>query len=959
MSGAGEGPRKRREPREDRLNRTVKIARAASAAACLALFLAAPPRPALAVAVSPRVVAAARGTPEEAALQERIARYERARALGVDQPRPEFTLNMAKFPRDGVAHRNILVVLAEFDADSYGPALHHAPQSTPEYYQQLLFSDDPTDGITSLREYYRENSHGRLLISGRVTPAWLTMPHSAAYYTNQTSGLDFTAYPRSAQKLAEDAMQAAYAELGNLSFFDNDGPDGVPSSGDDDGYIDAVMVIHPGQGGEILTGTASANALWSHEFGIATYTNCPVGSAGPDCLPGLILGGVRGFLYVLAPEYNDYPGDHSCGTYFHEFGHTLGLADLYDPNAAGLGFYSLMGVGNYLPISTCNPVTDHNCPALGSHPGNLDAWSRQYLGFETPVIPTGPGPISLGPTMSGGGVLKLWKNGQPGTEYFLVENRLQQGSDLYLPGQGLLVYHVDDTQQDNLGGPSTYRVRVVAADGRNDLETSAGNYGDSSDFFPGSGGVRDLTNTTTPNTLDYANQDTGVRLTNIHAIVPDGQTNGTFDLALSTAPDIHLASYRIGDGGGNGNGYADNGETDSLYVSVANLGVPSGALTLTLTTADAGVTVTQPAGTALAASTGQTVSVSPAFVFQVGTYATLPHDVPFSLGWTDGTTTGTAAFTVTVGMRAGLTEDFESGLGAWTTGPLAPSTVDEWHASDVRAHGGSGSAKCGSTNALGTGTNEQQTYAPLEDAVLTSPFFDLPRNSQLVFYSWIDAETNGGTGAWDGGRVEIARADGVWRPLDVDGGYPYQIETSAGDALRGSSAFSGSPNHWRRVVADLSAYSGPVQVRFRFASDGANQPTDQFGSLVRIYEGWYVDDVSVQPRVDPGPTPIHVTLRAGPSPYQLGAPSAGAIHIRLTAADGLPHPGTAPKVRVFDLKGRLVRTLTAFPNGLAPAQFETTWDARTEEGVKVSAGLYFLQSDIQGHTESTKLVILK
>lgn len=948
-----------REPREDRLNRIVRmVAVSGLGAACVALVLAGTPRPANAVAVSPRVVAAARGTPEEALLRARLARYEQARSLGVDRPHPQFALNLAKFPRDGVAHRNILVVLAEFSGDSYGPALRHSSPSTPAYYQRLFFSDDPNDGITSLREYYRDNSHGRLLISGRVVPRWLTMPNSAAYYTDGVSGLDFGSYPRSAQRLAEDAMTAAFTELGDLSFFDNDGPDGIPSSGDDDGYIDAVCVIHPGQGGEILTGSASDNSLWSHEYGIASYTNCPVGSAGPGCLPGLQFGNVRGFLYTMTPEFNDFPGDMSCGTYFHEFGHTLGLVDLYDPGAAGLGFYSLMGVGNYLPLLPCDPKSDPACPALGSHPGNLDAWSRQFLGFETPVVPAQPGPVALAPATRGGGVLKLWKDGQPGTEYFLVENRLQEGSDRYLPGQGLLVYHVDDTQVDNLGGPSSYRARIVAADGRNDLEIGAGNYGDSTDFFPGSDNVRDLTEATTPSSRDYAGLDTGVRMTNIHAVT-DGQTDATFDLALSTAPDLRIAPYRIGDAGGNGNGHADNGETDSLYASVTNLGVPSGALSLTLSTTDGGVTVVSGAATAASAATGETVPLASAFVFQVGTYPTLPHDVPFTLDWNDGTHSGTIAFTVTVGMGAGLSADFESGLGSWTSGPVAPAVVNEWHASNVRSHGGANSAKCGSPNPLGIGTNDAQTYAVLEDAALVSPFFDLPAGSQLVFYSWIDAETNGGTGAWDGGRVEIAGPDGVWKPLAVDGGYPYHLENTLDNPLRGSSVFSGSPNRWHRVVADLSAYSGPVQLRFRFASDGANQPTDQFGALVRYYEGWYVDDVAVQPRVDPGPAPIRVTLRAGPSPYQIGAPSAGSVHIRFTAADGLPHPGAAANVRVFDLKGRLIRTLTASPNALAGAQFEATWDVRSDSGGKVAAGLYFLQSEILGHKETFKLVLLK
>jgi M6 family metalloprotease-like protein len=919
------------------------------------------PRTAPAVAVSPRLVQQVRGTPQEAAIRARMDQYRSAQEAGlIDHAPSQFALDLAKFPRDGIAHRNVLVVLAEFPADAYGGAVKHASPSTPAYYHRLLFSDDPTDGIISMREFYRVNSHGRLDISGRVIPKWLTMPHSAAYYINSQYGL-YGQYPRNSQKLAEDAMAAAYKEMENLSFFDDDGPDGIPGSGDDDGYIDAVLVIHPGIGAEVDPSlNANLTSLWSHENGLAIYSNCPPAVAGPDCLPGLILGGVRGYLYVLAPEYNDYPGDNSCGTYFHEFGHTLGLVDLYGAGyEGGLGFFSLMGLGNYLPF---DPACSSNCPVLGSRPGGFDAWSRQFLGFDTPTVATEARTYSLAPLTRGGGSIKLWKNGEPGREYFLVENRLREGPDADLPGNGLVLYHVDDNQVDNTSGPAYYRVRLVAADGQNELEmdpSSGGNYGDAADPFPGTGGVTSITDVTTPSTRDYADQDTGLRLTNIAVTTTGPSPQGTFDLALSTAPDLRLAGYVTDDGGGNG--YPDPGETVALSITVRNVGTASGATNYTLSTPDAGITMLQATDSEAGIAPYATATLTGGFLFQVGTFAPteLPHDVPFTLAWNDGSASGSIDFTIAVGMGSGLSSDFEAGLGSWISAGVAPTTLTDWHASDSRAHGGAMSAKCGSTLPLGSGSNDAQTYDANMDAALTSPLFDLPSGQQLVFWSFMDAEANGGTGAWDGGRVEIAGGDGDWKPLDPEGGYPYTLESYYDNALRGSSAFSGSPNRWQRVVVDLSSYSGPTRIRFRFATDGANEPVDQFGGLIRRYEGWYIDDVSVEPRVDPGPAAHRVTLRAGPSPYRLGAPSAGTIHIRFSARDGLPHSGIAPKVRVFDLKGRLVRTLTAGPNGLLPTQFEATWNVRDDDGRKVAAGIYFLQSDIQGQTESFRVVVLK
>lgn len=944
-----------------------------SAAVALTALSTAMPRESRAAAISPHVVAAARGTPQEALLTKQAQRYQMSRAWGVDRVYPQFALDLAKFPRGGVAHRNILVVLCDFDADAFGPAVHHAAKSTPGYYNRLFFSDDPNDGIISLREYYRNNSHGRLIVSGRVTPEWLTMPRSYAYYVNHCSGIFCDTYPRTAQKLAEDAMSAAYGAFGqNLSFFDNDGPDGIPSSGDDDGYIDAVVVIHPGQGAEVAPVIQENDLLWSHESGIAVYQDCPPPSS-PNCLPGILLGGVRGFLYTMNGEYNYGPGDNANGTYIHEFGHTLGLPDLYEdtvcfrPVGTGLGFFSLMAFGNYLPLDSTE--------VQGTRPGNLDAWSRQFLGFEQPTVVTQSGSYQLPPLSRGGGVLKLWKNGQPGSEYFLVENRIQEGSDRSLPGAGLLIYHVDDTLIDNcrdcdntscLVPPAPhYRVGVVQADGLTELETpSARDYGDANDFFPGGLAVRSWTQSTTPNSREYAGGDTGIRMTNIVG-AQDSVDTASFDLSVSLGPDLLVKGTTIRDGGsGNANGIADAGESDSLMVTLYNAGTASAALTLTLSTLDGNIAMVDGASSAPAAASGATVSTATPFVFAVAPSAPVPHAVTFTLGWNDGASSGassgTETFTLTIGMSTGLTADFEFGAGSWSSGPVAPATINEWHLSTTRAHGGSTSMKVGSSlDPSGGGTNDAKTYADFEDAALVSPMFYLPPASQLVFYSWIDAETNGGTMAFDGARVEISARGGPWEPIAVDGGYGHQITFDSGASLRGSDVFSGSPQTWRRVVADLSAYSGPVQVRFRFSSNEQNQPVYTTGALARYYEGWYVDDVSVAPRVNPGPTPAVISFKGGPNPFRVNHGFTSAISFRFSAPDGLPHPGLVPRIRVFDLLGRLVRTLDAAPDGLVPSEFRATWNARTDEGELASSGIYFAKVDILGQTQSFRVVLLR
>jgi len=372
--------------------------------------------------------------------------------------------------------------------------------------------------------------------------------------------------------------------------------------------------------------------------------------------------------------------------------------------------------------------------------------------------------------------------------------------------------------------------------------------------------------------------------------------------------------------------------------------------------------VTTGVSTAASIAGGATGANATPFVVGIGNPALLPHDILLTVGWNDGSFSGSQTFLITVGMGSGLAADFESGALGWTHAAVDPSlsTDDEWHLSPSRFHGGATSMKVGSTNALGTGTNEDQTYAADEDAALVSPAFDLPANSELVFWSYIDAETNGGTGAWDGGRVEVSMNGGEWLPLSVDGGYDHVIEFNSSATLRGAEVFSGSPKRWRRVVADLTPYSGSARIRFRFATDEANDPRE-FGSLqqLRPYEGWYVDDVTVQARTGGGPIPRHIAFRAGPTPFLLDGPSSGSIHFRFSAPDGLPKPGQTPEIRIYDVRGREVGRTTAFANPLAPAEFHGYWKPRSEGGSNLGSGIYFARIDFAGKTQSVRLVLVR
>ena len=101
-----------------------------------------------------------------------------------------------------------------------------------------------------------------------------------------------------------------------------------------------------------------------------------------------------------------------------------------------------------------------------------------------------------------------WRNGSLPAEYFLVENRRKAGFDANLPGQGMLVWHAENSTAysalGNSGGTSNTQARGLVleeADGDYDLLAPSylgGNTGDGGDPYPGTSNNREFGSATIP-----------------------------------------------------------------------------------------------------------------------------------------------------------------------------------------------------------------------------------------------------------------------------------------------------------------------------------------------------------------------------------------------------------------------------------------------------------------------------
>jgi M6 family metalloprotease-like protein len=243
----------------------------------------------------------------------------------------------------------------------------------------------------TMHQYWSEVSYGLFNVTGTVFD-WVQLSQSEVYYTGGSSQ-GYVPPPYGTARTGDMIKEILDALDPSTDFgtFDNDGPDGVPNSGDDDGFVDVLLVIHPTFGAEC---DGISPHIWSHSW---RYSEWPVsgGDPYPTNDPAAGGGSIRVDDYIVVPSLACETGMIEIGVICHELGHAIGLPDLYDYDggSSGIGFWGLMGSGNW------------NTPASPAH---LCAWSREQLGWLDPVeIGWRPRNVDLRPVAASGDALKF------------------------------------------------------------------------------------------------------------------------------------------------------------------------------------------------------------------------------------------------------------------------------------------------------------------------------------------------------------------------------------------------------------------------------------------------------------------------------------------------------------------------------------------------------------------------
>lgn len=324
----------------------------------------------------------------------------------------------SNYPTIGNGTRS-LVVLVEFDDVEF------SMENPKEYYTRQLNEEGFSDygGKGSALDYYKAVSHGLYTPQFDVYGPVKVSKEAAYFEDTQTARMGL---------LINEAI-TKLCESGELKLSDYDF--------DENGILDTVFFYYAGYG----SADSDTKTIWPHQSDYQYYTYYGYKT--------LIFDGVKVGPYACAnelkgvnPQTNRQPWKDGSepwvdgiGTFVHEYGHVLGLPDLYDTEYSGgvvtPGDWDVMAQGCY-NLNGCVP------PLYSAY----EQWVCRWLEFDDAKDATHYDLKTLGAEDASAVRIRIPMTDSGLTfqsEYFVLEARDNSGWDASLPGSGMMVWRIN------------------------------------------------------------------------------------------------------------------------------------------------------------------------------------------------------------------------------------------------------------------------------------------------------------------------------------------------------------------------------------------------------------------------------------------------------------------------------------------------------------------------------------
>lgn len=335
------------------------------------------------------------------------------------------------YPTTG--NNNLLIILVSF-ADR---AFTYTREDFDSLASQPGYSRNGATG--SVKDYYYDVSFGQLELNPTVAGPY-TLSQPMAYYG--ATGPSFSDV--NPKEMVSEACALADSEI-DFSQFDMN----------NDGIVDAVHVIFAGAG-EASTG--ETDAIWPHRWSIYPYDSLDI-----------TFDGVTLRDYSCSAEKMG-SGMDGIGTICHEFGHVLGLPDLYDTDYEGSG-------GQATAINTWSIMASGSYNNYSNTPASFTAYEKYRLNWLQLDTLEVAGEYVLPPLMDSNKAYIITSPYED--EFFVFENRNQSSWDTYVPNSGGLIFHVKQEGDYNINCDPNYQKYDIEEADRNDDDNTL-----ATDVFP-------------------------------------------------------------------------------------------------------------------------------------------------------------------------------------------------------------------------------------------------------------------------------------------------------------------------------------------------------------------------------------------------------------------------------------------------------------------------------------------
>lgn len=320
-----------------------------------------------------------------------------------------------------------LVILAQFLDRTFTDIC------TQEQMQRQLNEENYSDfGMSgSARDYFIDQSNGKFTPNFDVVGP-VTVSRNISYYGEDNQGV----YDIHLGQFVKEACELV-SQQGEIDFSDYDN--------NNDGEADLVFVIYAG---------------YAQSSGAPSYTIWPQMWFLDKLNADIVIDGVKINRFACASELFGNSGKQlaGIGTFCHEFGHVLGLADIYNYNGKlSMGAWNIMDYGSY------NNDT--------RTPSGYSSFEKISLGWMDPTeLIEAETDIELLPLETSNQAYKLSSPNNE-NEYFLLENRQKTGRwDKYIEGKGMLILHVNYDEvvwsnNDVNANANNMRMHIIPANG--------------------------------------------------------------------------------------------------------------------------------------------------------------------------------------------------------------------------------------------------------------------------------------------------------------------------------------------------------------------------------------------------------------------------------------------------------------------------------------------------------------